>query len=76
MITTSWQSGSELIRYTTLADLPHILTMLSDPEVGRWLWFTPAPLEMVESYFTPFIEAQGASLADGERPETERSSHN
>ena len=70
MITTSWQSGNELIRYTTLADLPHILTMLSDPEVGRWLWFTPAPLEMLESYFTPLIEAQGASLADGERPET------
>lgn len=70
MIVTSWRGPSEVIRYATLADLPQFVTLLADPQVGQWLWFTPAPPEMFESFFKPLIEAQDAKLAEDTVPHT------
>ena len=44
--------------FATRDDLPRFAEMLSDPEVGRWLWFTPAPREMFEQFFAPLVDAQ------------------
>ena len=44
--------------------------MLSDPEVGRWLWFAPLPLDVVEAYFGPPIDRQTKERAPGETPQT------
>ena len=44
--------------------------MLADPEVGRWLWFTPLSPEMIGEYFTPFLETQTEQLGLGEVPQT------
>jgi len=70
MIATSWQGSTEVFRYGTRADIAKIAAMLTDPEVGRWLWFTPAPAEMFESFFAPFIEAQDQDLTAGKVPQT------
>ena len=67
---TSWKTASEVLRISTMPDLAHFVALLADPEVGRWLWFTPAPAAMFESYFTPLIEAQTKKLAAGEMPTT------
>ena len=67
---TSWQGSSETIRYSITTDIPKIAAMLCDPAVGRWLWFTPAPPEMFESFFGPFIDAQDKDLAEDRVPQT------
>jgi RimJ/RimL family protein N-acetyltransferase len=67
---TTWIHGSEKYRYATPDDLPDFVEMLTDPEVGRWLWFTPIPPEGVEEFFTPFLETQAEQLKDGEVPQT------
>ena len=45
-----------------------IADMLLDPEVGRWLWFTPAPRESYVEFFRPFVDAQLALLDAGDVP--------
>ena len=67
---TTWNNGSENYRYASMDDLPDFAKMLSDPEVGRWLWFTPAPPEMFKMFFTPLLEAQTQQLHVEERPHT------
>ena len=65
-----WSDDRLRYRYTTRDDLPRIVEMLSDPEVGRYLWFTPATPESIEAYFHPLIDAQSELLARGELPKS------
>lgn len=67
-VTASWTNGTERYRFSTIDDLPRFADMLSDPEVGRWLWFTPAPVEMFGQFFRPLIEKQTEQLNDGKTP--------
>ncbi len=67
-MTAIWTNGTERYRFSTIEDLPHFGEMLSDPEVGRWLWFTPAPIEMFGQFFRPLIEKQTGELSKGETP--------
>ncbi len=66
--TSSWTVGDVRIRFASFDDLAHVVDMLADPEVARWLWFTPAPPEAFEQFFTPLFDAQDAELADGVMP--------
>ena len=66
----SWTCETERYRYATRDDLPAFVELLSDPEVGTWLWFTPLPPEAVEAYFGPFLDRQSSELDAGEIPET------
>lgn len=66
---TRWTNGRESYRYASVADIDAIAEMLADPEVGRYLWFTPIAKEGVEAYFRPFLEAQSAALVRGEVPQ-------
>jgi hypothetical protein len=42
--------------------------LLSDPEVGRWLWFTPLPDGAIEEFFGPLLDQQTATVESGEAP--------
>ena len=64
----TWNSGSENVRFATPADLQAIAEMLGDPEVGRWLWFTPISAESVDAFFSPLLSAQADLLASGDDP--------
>jgi len=64
----SWSDDRLSYRYTTRDDLPRIVEMLSDPEVGRWLWFAPASAESIEGTFHPPVDRQAELLARGEIP--------
>lgn len=66
----SWTHETERYRYATREDLPAFVDLLADPEVGRWLWFTPMPPEAVEAYFGPFFDRQKAEHDAGEIPQT------
>lgn len=66
----SFTHETERYRYATRDDLPAFTELLADPEVGRWLWFTPLPAEGVEAFFGPFLDRQTRELADGETPQT------
>jgi len=61
-----WSSGAELYRYAAERDLVSFGAMLSDDEVGRWLWFAPMSAEDAIAYFRPFINQQHESLECGE----------
>lgn len=65
-----WQGPEELYRYATQDDLPALIAMLGDPEVGRWLWFAPAPSESFYEYFVPLFEAQRKELEGGRIPKS------
>jgi RimJ/RimL family protein N-acetyltransferase len=65
----SWCSGPERYRYTANSDLQPIGAMLSDPEVGRWLWFTPMRPEDAISYFQPLVDEQRTQLGGGNLPD-------
>ncbi len=64
-----WGLGEEKYRLATQEDLPAIAEMLEDPEVGRWLWFTPLQRDGVEAYFGPLLEAQRRDVAAGRTPD-------
>ena len=66
----SWTHETERYRYATREDIPAFVELLSDPEVGRWLWFTPIPPNAVEAYFGPFLDRQVEELDAGETPQT------
>lgn len=66
----SWTHETERYRYATREDIPSIAEMLSDPEVGRWLWFTPIALDGIGQYFDPLLDRQATELAAGETPRT------
>ena len=66
----SWTYKTERYRFATRGDIPAVVEMLSDPEVGRWLWFTPLPPEAVEAYFRPLLDRQTQELAAGKTPQT------
>ncbi len=66
---TSWTLETERYRFSTRADLPDFASMLADPEVGRWLWFTPLPEGAVEGFFGPLIDGQTEELAAGKTPQ-------
>ena len=65
-----WTHQTESYRYATSDDLAPIADMLSAAEVGRWLWFTPAPRETYEAFFTPFVDSQSKLLEEGQVPQT------
>ena len=65
-----WTHESESYRFATRQDIPAIASMLADPEVGRWLWFTPLPEEAAEGYFAPLLDAQHEELRAGRVPHT------
>ena len=66
----SWTHETERYRYANREDIPAFIQMLSDPEVGRWLWFTPIPPDGVEQYFGPLLDRQATERAAGEIPRT------
>jgi len=66
----SWTHETERYRYAIREDIPAFIEMLSDPEVGRWLWFTPIPPDGVEQYFGPLLDRQATERAAGEMPRT------
>ena len=66
----SWAHETERYRYANREDIPAFIERLSDPEVGRWLWFTPIPPDGVEQYFGPLLDRQATERAAGEIPRT------
>jgi RimJ/RimL family protein N-acetyltransferase len=66
----SWTHETERYRYATREDIPAFVELLSDPEVGRWLWFTPIPPAGVKAFFGPFIDRQAGELEAGNTPRT------
>jgi hypothetical protein len=50
--------AKEHYRLAEERELTSIVDMLGDPEVGRWLWFTPGTPEFLQQYFRPIIDAQ------------------
>lgn len=65
-----WTNDSERYRLSTRADLPDFAAMLNDPEVGKWLWFTPLPEGAAEGFFGPLIDQQLATAKKGEAPQS------
>ena len=65
-----WTYETERYRYANREDIPAFTELLSDPEVGRWLWFTPMSLGAVGEYFGPLLDRQVKELAAGETPRT------
>ena len=70
LMTGSWTHETERYRYATRADLRAFVELLSDPDVGRWLWFTPIPPDAVGEYFGPLLDRQAKELDAGETPQT------
>ena len=66
----SWTHETERYRYATREDIPAFTDLLSDHEVGRWLWFTPIALDAVGAYFGPLLDRQAKERAAGETPLT------
>ena len=66
----SWTHETERYRYANREDIPAFAELLSDPKVGRWLWFTPIPLDGVGEYFGPLLDRQASEIAAGEPPLT------
>jgi ribosomal-protein-alanine N-acetyltransferase len=69
-MTDTWTHETERYRYATREDIQAFIRLLSDPEVGRWLWFTPLPSGGVEAYFGPLLDRQTDEVADGVTPRT------
>ncbi len=69
-MTASWIHATERYRYATRGDLASLAALLSDAEVGRWLWFAPLTPEGVEAYFGPLLDRQGRELEKRETPLT------
>jgi RimJ/RimL family protein N-acetyltransferase len=63
-----WTNETERYRYSTRADLPDFAALLGDPEVGRWLWFTPLPEGAMDGFFGPLLDQQAEAVANGEAP--------
>lgn len=57
------------IRLITQDDLKDIIVMLDNPNVAKYLFFAPAPIEMYEGFFNPIIENTQEAIAKGEWPE-------
>ena len=66
----SWTHETERYRYANREDIPAFTELLSDPEVGRWLWFTPISFDAVGEYFGPLLDRQAKERAAGETPLT------
>ena len=66
----AWTYETERYRYASREDIPAFSELLADPEVGRWLWFTPIPLDGVGEYFGPLLDRQAKERAAGEIPRT------
>ena len=66
----TWTYQTERYRFADLDDIHEIAAMLADPEVGRWLWFTPISAEGTRAFFAPLLEAQAQVLEQQETPET------
>lgn len=66
----SWTHDTECYRYATREDIPAFTELLSDPEVGRWLWFAPLDPDTVQAYFGPFVDRQVGELEAGKIPQT------
>jgi len=69
-MTGCWTHETERYRYATREDIPAFIELLSDPDVGQWLWFTPLPADAVEAYFGPILDRQAKELDAGETPRT------
>ncbi len=66
----SWTHETERYRYAHREDIPQFTELLSDPAVGRWLWFTPIHIDGVGEFFGPLLDRQAKELAAGETPLT------
>ena len=62
----SWIHETERYRYATSEDIPSFTELLADPEVGRWLWYTPIPLDGVGEYVGRHLDRQAQAGAAGE----------
>jgi RimJ/RimL family protein N-acetyltransferase len=69
-MTTSWTHETERYRYAGRDDLPAFTELLTDPEVGRWLWFTPIQPAGVEQFFGPLLDRQTGEIEAGKTPLT------
>lgn len=70
MVLTRFRGEQEHYRFARVEDLEPITAMLADPRVGEWLWFVPAPKQLLIDFFRPLIDGQWESLALGEQPQT------
>lgn len=66
----TWTHQTERYRLATRKDLPEFAKMLSDDEVGTWLWFTPLPADAVDAYFGPLLDKQAGEVEAGRTPQT------
>jgi [ribosomal protein S5]-alanine N-acetyltransferase len=64
-----WTYETERYRYATRADLADFAALLGDPEVGRWLWFTPLPDGAVDGFFGSLLDQQAGTIAQGDAPQ-------
>ncbi|WP_299689352.1 GNAT family protein [uncultured Vibrio sp.] len=62
-------SDTLTIQLITQDDLKDIVAMLDNPNVAKYLFFAPAPIELYEGFFNPIIENTQQSVAKGEWPE-------
>ncbi|WP_394208868.1 GNAT family N-acetyltransferase [Enterovibrio calviensis] len=62
-------SDTLTIKLITHDDLKDIITMLGNPNVAKYLFFAPAPVEIYEGFFNPIIESTREATAKGEWPE-------
>lgn len=60
--------GDERYAFATMTDLPEIVDMLQDPQVGRWLWFCPATPQELRAFFAPLLAAQAQALRERALP--------
>nr|WP_282561111.1 GNAT family protein [Motilimonas sp. E26] len=58
------------IKLITQDDLKDIIAMLDNPNVTKYLFFAPAPVELYEGFFNPIIENVQQAIAKGEWPES------
>jgi len=64
----TWTHETERYRYADREDIPAFESLLSDLEVGRWLWFTPIAEGGVAEFFGPLLDVQTIELAAGKTP--------
>jgi len=69
-MTDVFRNETERYRYAVRAEMPLFVELLSDPEVGRWLWFTPIAPDALASFFGPLLDRQNKELRRGETPQT------
>ncbi|EAS43708.1 N-acetyltransferase [Photobacterium profundum] len=62
-------SNAFTIQLIRQEDFTNIRVMLENPNVTKFLFFAPAPIELYEAFFLPIIENTEKAIASGEWPE-------